>query len=588
MAGLQEDDFDALFFGDSDDDLFFPEGPSVLEQIVARHKRLREEAARSQSAGDVFNALLKSSRGGALRARRTQGVPRTARYVDVPDPNTGLLRTGRAMWERDYKSSSWWRDYLNVFKPACHYEEPEHAEQHAVLRREFEHKTRMPLLLFQDLHDIMSEDETMWEDPRKSVPLRVKLAASIRYMALGCTWDAIEEIFHVSKPVLHEWFYNKFLPWIITKMYDEFVFFPQTVDEIREAEEPFSRAGFPGAISQTDGVDFAWSGYSAEERHLMIGKSKIPVVKSNISVDFYGRFQHVSRITFGGEPDVNIIQSDDFQVAILKDDVYCNYEFWLNSPDGGRWFKGVYSLSDNGYGQEGRLVAPFLWEPENSWASRWSRHQKSVRKTVECAFGRLKRQWLVLAGEISCRDMRKVDMMLKACVCLSNAIAVYGGKNDDRAFAEWCHLDDAELEDVNRPRALRATVTAAIEAAKTGEAMNDVSLDCLVLALNEVDPEAVPPDGCLHWTRQAALAKLRRSLATPESLAAAQHADDLEHGEDIHDVPAVDMPVIPRNMTALQLALVKHFKCFKETMSNRPPVPVIPAVVRGNRAVGGL
>jgi len=207
-----------------------------------------------------------------------------------------------------------------------------------------------------------------------------------------------------------------------------------------------------------------------------------------------------------------------------------------------------------------------------------------VRKTVECSFGRLKRQWLVLAGEIACRDLRKVDMMLKVCCCLSNAIGAYGGKDDDRAFAEWCHLDDDELADVNRPRALRATVNAAIEAAKTGEALDNVSLDCLVLALMQVDPEAEPPDRCLHWTRQAALAKLRRSLATPESLAADEQAGDLERDEDIHDVPAVDRPAIPGSMTELQLALVEHFKCFKETMAYRPRVPVVPPVVRGNRA----
>lgn len=119
MAGLEEHDFEddllKAILRDSDDDIFFPESPDVLAQIAARHKRLRL----SRPARDVHaSAIWRASRGGALRARRTQGVRRKARFKDVPDPNTGLPRTGRAMWERGYRGSAWWRDYLNVFHPA--------------------------------------------------------------------------------------------------------------------------------------------------------------------------------------------------------------------------------------------------------------------------------------------------------------------------------------------------------------------------------------------------------------------------------------------------------------------------------------
>jgi hypothetical protein len=93
----------------------------------------------------------------------------------------------------------------------------------------------MPLSLFQRLASEMEKRPLMQERSDLAVPLRGKLAASLRYLALGVAWVALEEIFLVSRVMLRSWFMNKFLPWIMTNKYSVFVAYPRTADELRVA-----------------------------------------------------------------------------------------------------------------------------------------------------------------------------------------------------------------------------------------------------------------------------------------------------------------------------------------------------------------
>jgi len=486
------------------------------------------------------------------------------------------------LWERDYRGTSWFKDYLTLH-PASYYDDPRRRDERAVHRREFEAKIRMPLHLFQSLLAKMEADPAMQADLRKAVPLNVQLAASLRFLAIGC-WDAMEDIFQISKRTLRHWFHDKFLPWMMKNEYDANVWYPTTPEEIAEATEVFTRAGFPGCIASIDGVHFAYEGYASQDRHFFVGKERYPCVGVNVAVDYHGRAMHVSRLHRGGDPDVTMAAEDAFLESLDVDDVFRDFEFFLTSPDGRVGVKGVYTIGDNGYPKWRTIVHPFKHPVPGSDTEKWSKDLESLRKNVECFFGRLKRQFMVLANRIGCRDTAEVEKMIKVCICLSNMVHDSRAGMWDDLFAEWLTVDTKELEDIRRPRASQAKVAAAIERAKKGDTLDDVPLDCILLAAENVNMGLLRPGHEGGWTRRWAIAELRRLVNTTESLLAAERDAESEQEEHEQEEPRTrpdveplpEVPTVPGSLLELQRALIVHYKHHAQVIKGRSEVQVMP------------
>ncbi len=146
--------------------------------------------------------------------------------------------------------------------------------------------------------------------------------------------------------------------------YDANVWYPTTPEDIAEATEVFTRAGFPGCIASIDGVHFAYEGYASQDRHFFVGKERYPCVGVNVAVDYHGRAMHVSRLHRGGDPDITMAAEDAFLQSLDEDDVFRDFEFFLTSLDGRVGVKGVYTVGDNGYPKWRTIVsiqAPGTW-----------------------------------------------------------------------------------------------------------------------------------------------------------------------------------------------------------------------------------
>ena len=251
---------------------------------------------------------------------RPRGNKRRGRYEHKVDAQGQPLK-GMKKYKLDHTASMYWTDYLSL-KDAAYYEE--HPDEDRTLRETFEAAIRMPLSLFQHLASEMEADPLMQERSDLAVPLRVKLAASLRYLALGVAWVALEEIFRVSRVTLRTWFTRKFLPWMMTNKYPVFVAYPRTADELRDAVKPFERAGFPGMCALTDGVHVRYSGYNAGSRFKFVGGKKYPTVCWNVSVDYNGQPIYVSHVAPGATNDKLLAANyDEFlRDVVRKDPVY--------------------------------------------------------------------------------------------------------------------------------------------------------------------------------------------------------------------------------------------------------------------------
>jgi len=100
--------------------------------------------------------------------------------------------------------------------------------------------------VFQELLQEMSTDLDMQERKHVSIPLSLKLCAALRYLATGHSFDGMEDGFRMSAQVQCDFFWEKFLPWMMKNKYDETVRAPRSHDELAATVHEYEEVGFPG------------------------------------------------------------------------------------------------------------------------------------------------------------------------------------------------------------------------------------------------------------------------------------------------------------------------------------------------------
>ena len=173
------------------------------------------QAPQTRLPADVFSLQDTILHGERAKRRRPRGVTRRGRYDNKVDEDGRPLK-GMKRFMLDYTKSTYWTDYITLRDADFYDENPQEDE---LLRKKFESRIRMPLRMFQNLAREMESDPCMQERRDMAVPLRMKLAASLRFLALGCPWEGLEEIFRVSAQTLRTWFQNMFLPWMMKNKY---------------------------------------------------------------------------------------------------------------------------------------------------------------------------------------------------------------------------------------------------------------------------------------------------------------------------------------------------------------------------------
>lgn len=408
---------------------------------------------------DAFDAFEREQECGTdilrdvLYRRRTRPVvprrpfTRTARHRR--EDENGNAPNGNAAWFRKWNVTSY-EEYYALREPSFYVEHPDVDE---LTRNDFARKFRLPYETFYELYEEMKRDNFMRERSM-AVPLKIKLLASLRYLALGVPWDAMEDIVNVSRRTLRTWFHDKFLPWMMEHKYHQHVKYPTTRDELTVLMDPWTRAGFPGCIGCVDGVHIPWGGYRAGRKYMYVGKEGVPTLGFNVTIDYDGRIIFCSDRQRGSANDKTAIKFDEFHRDVLsQQSLYTTQPFLLSSAEDGeseaRHEFGVYTLSDGGYLGWRTTMSAFSRPLEGTWEAKWTRYQESLRKKVECAFGILKKRWRCLRVESQCRDELDVERVFKVCCCLHNMIHTAHVERRARQGVapepDWRFVDEEEL-----------------------------------------------------------------------------------------------------------------------------------------------
>ena len=97
---------------------------------------------------------------------------------------------------------------------------------------------------------------------------------------------------------------------------------------------------------------------------------------------------------------------------VKKGDLFKNFRYEVKRPDGTAFFTtGAYLIVDGGYLRWKCLQCGLKHSSDEDYVL-WRRRMESVRKDIECYFGRLKQHFKVLRTPNLLKDKVKIDNMM--------------------------------------------------------------------------------------------------------------------------------------------------------------------------------
>ena len=312
--------------------------------------------------------------------------------------------------------------------------------------RQFRNRFRLPFAVFDEICTRFEDEgwlQTRAFDvaKRATTPFRVKVMGALRHLGRGLCFDDIAEMPGVSGETLRV-FTRAFFAKVATHLSPEWVKMPGTTEEIRRAVAMHTQMGLPGAIGPTGGVHVCWGRCPAGETNAHTGKEGCPTLVFNVTARHDGYIQHVAGALMGNRNDKTTVRFDKF-VAAVRGGKHkgCAFEV-CTSGSAKKEVKGLWLICDGGCHRWRCLQCPVKISADRGLAA-WSRWLESVRKGVECCFGRLKRRFRVLALPLQCHNKKAAEGMFKSAAVLHNMLLSHDGL-DSQWEAECDEEEDGQ------------------------------------------------------------------------------------------------------------------------------------------------
>ena len=394
----------------------------------------------------VDGQTIKRKREVLLEAERefnsAKKKTRVARPRCFTDPVTGERR------KKTPKMSAWWSDYI---------EDPQPCNLHWA--KEFRQNFRLPYASYVMILDMITSDKSeglfdRWKTNdnvyervnkknKKVSPIELLLLGSLRYLGRGWTFDDMKDVTYISRDV-HRTFFHQFVKFGAKVLYPLYVSAPRTVEELRDCEEEYATAGFPGCIGSTDATHIPLEKvcFSLRQAHLG-GKSKSTMRTYNLTCNHRRQILHTTSGHPGRWNDKTLIRFDSFMSELRDGAMNNTMDFELRTRQGIMMtsdgeagdkdsrtlkLKGAYVIVDNGYLEWSTTVPP-VKNSCNRSELRFSQWLESMRKDVECTFGILKGRWRILKTGIRVHNTEVCDNIWLTCCALHNMLLDVDGLN---------------------------------------------------------------------------------------------------------------------------------------------------------------
>ena len=260
---------------------------------------------------------------------------------------------------------------------------------------------------------------------RLAVPTELKVLGVLRVLGRATCFDGITELSGIAESTMCT-FFHRFTKWFREDIYPCFVYAPKTLDDLAEVQTPYALLGLPGCIGSMDVVHIAWCMCPSYLMNLAKGKEGIPTIAYNVICDHAGRALAVLAGAYGAFNDKTIVRNDDVVHAIRTDPFFTQMAYEVRTGggnDGGgvEMEKGAYLIIDGGYHKWSATQAAGKANTDPTYAA-WRKRMESVRKDIECFFGRLKGRFRMLKTPVTFHHKHQIDNTFFTCVALQNII----------------------------------------------------------------------------------------------------------------------------------------------------------------------
>ena len=382
------------------------------------------------------------------------------------------LRTARKV--RGVYSSSCWFKYVDVS------EEDPLNDPLSWEAKVFKARFRVPWSLFYGVLLPWSKEHFPSKADavkRPPMPMELKLLGVLRMLGRGLHVDDTAEFADAGfKGEVLRVFFHKWTAKFTELNFKLWIRPPETEEEISTAVKPYADAGVPGAIASVDGVHVRWDRCSQSNLIRHKGKEAYPSLGFQVSVLHTTWIISCTQAFAGSYNDKTITRYDEFVQKIHNREMYSDREFVTFDATGHPTrHRGLWLICDNGYHRWRVLQHPSK-VPESEADTDWSSMLESLRKDVECTFGRLKGRFRILKYGLRFHSKIGCENAMHTCCILHNMILREMGLDtwEDIEYEEDDERDRAALEriiggDIDYARIVSTAHTAAQDLLMTAE-----------------------------------------------------------------------------------------------------------------------
>lgn len=315
--------------------------------------------------------------------------------------------------------------------------------------RIFRRRFRIPYTIFLELLGWTKEwheKSTTDASGRARIPTELKLLGVLRILGRATCFDGIFELSGISISTMQS-FFHEFTKWFRAEVYPKHVYTPNTYEELVEIEGSYSYLGLPGAIGSMDVVHIAWCMCPAYLSNLATGKEGYPSIAYNVICDHNGRAIAVLPGAYGSINDKTIVRFDDFVDDVRCLDFFTKFEYNVRTGarlDDHEMLAGAWIIVDGGY-HKWEVTQAASKIDQNPFYAQWRTQMESVRKDIECFFGRLKARFRLLKTPVSFHKKIDIDNAFFTCVGLQNML--HDWDTETGRLASWnvdAHFTDPE------------------------------------------------------------------------------------------------------------------------------------------------
>ncbi len=247
---------------------------------------------------------------------------------------------------------------------------------------------------------------------RKMASLEVKVFSALQTLTRGEVFDTSEQKNFVSAEA-NRVFFIEFVRQIRIRLGKQYIRFPSTVEEINKTTSYYAKLGLPGCIGSLDCVHIHWGMCPISSKNKATGKEGFPSLVYSVTCNRLGFISSIAGSFWGSENDKFIVKIDDNITQVVEEDLYRNYEYELREQNGLlKTVRGNYFICDGGFLNWRILMCGTNCTADYDLAY-WSKYIGSVRKDIECTFGRLKKRYSILWDRLNlCRLITFLYLLL--------------------------------------------------------------------------------------------------------------------------------------------------------------------------------